>query len=500
MANNKRNSWAGILIGPAVTFFALVALWKNETRFNFYAAANSTTAVQDIDDASDGQLMSFTGPMDRELTIPGEYVEKLTGYLKVLRQAEIYAWDKHKDSDDRVTWERKWMSSLESNSRNNGIRQTLSSKTFLPDSYQVGKLNVQVDKIEFVDATKRLDLNQLELVKNELVNEGDYFYLRKSGSDSAAVVISDSQPNSAAGSISGQQIGDERIRYRGIPVPDTASYFGKYQSGRAVADTSNQRTGWINLMIQDTGVLHHLVAGDREQALSTMKAYFGRLKWIVRVAGTVASVVGILILFSSIFGFLYGIPLIGRVAEAGAFLFALVIGIPLAILTIAVAYLFANPLVLLGIGAVVAAVLFVLRARSKKVQTGLKDQLNQRYGHTVEDSELKEIEFVELAQFALADGKIDENESKFLHQWAKKHRWSDHKYETMLAKAKAELPASVADTTSDDRLSNLIRLALADGEVSLYELKTIRSAAKNAGYDEAAIRDLTDQVRASATG
>ena len=421
MAKNKRNSWMGIFFGPAVTFFALVALWKNETRFNFYAAAERTTPVQNIDDASDGQLLSFTGPMDRSLSMPGDYVEKLTGYLKVDRQAEIYAWDRHEDSDDRVTWRREWMSRLENNSRNSGIRQTLSAKTFMPASYQVGKLNVQADKIEFVNATSQLDLNQLNLVNTRLVKEAGYYYLRKSGA------------------VSGQQIGDERVRYRGIPVPSKASYFGKYQSGQAVADTSKQRTGWVNLMIQDTGVLHHLVAGDRPQALSTMKEYFGRLKWIVRGVGTAASVFGVMILFSSIFGFLYAVPIIGRVAEGGSILFALAIGIPLAIITMTVAYFFANPLLLLGIGFAIAVVLYLLRRRSNSVKTGLKDQLNQRYGHTVEDSELKEIEFIELAQFALADGKINDSEAKILSQWAKKHRWSDDKYETMLAKAKAEL-------------------------------------------------------------
>jgi len=313
MADRNRNSWMGVLIGPAITFLALAVLWKNETRFNFYAAANKTTAVQNPDDAADGQQLSVTGEMDRELTMTGDYVERLTGYLRVSRQAEIYAWDKDKDSDDHVTWRREWMSRVESNSRNNGIHQTLSSKTFLPDSYRVGQLKVQTDKIEFVDATELLDLGQLELVNTKLVREGGFFYLHKSGLASAEV----SAPTS------GQQLGDERIRYRGIPVPDTATYFGKYQSGQGVADLSNQRTGWVNLLIQDTGVLHHLVAGDRPQALFSMKAYLGRLKWIVRGIGTVASVVGVMILFSSIFGFLYGIPVIGRVAEAGA-----VLGLP----------------------------------------------------------------------------------------------------------------------------------------------------------------------------
>jgi len=480
MAKKNRNSWVGVLIGPAIAFFAIVALWKNETRFNFYAAANNTPTVQSTDDATDGQLMSLTGPMDRDLTFRGEYVEQLTGYLRVNRTVEIYAWDRDKDSDDHVTWNREWMSTLENNSRNNGLNQTLSKKVFWPESYQVGQLEVQKEKIEFVDSTQLLDLNKLTLSSEKLVCEGDYFYLSKYGSQNT--------------------LGNERVQYQGIPVPETATYFGKFESGQGVPDLSQQRTGWINTIIQDSGVLHHLVAGDRAVALASMKAYLGKLKWIVRGIGTAACVVGIMILFSSIFKFLYGIPFIGRVAEAGAFLFALAIGIPLAIITILAAYLFANPLALVGIGVFVGGVLYMLRRRSKAVKTGLKDQLDQRYGHTLENSELKEIEFIELAQFALADADFTDDESRFLQRWAKKHKWSDSKYETMLARAKAELAAAGPNETPDDRLSNLIRLALADGEVSRYELKTIRKAAKNAGYDDATIRELTDRVRASALG
>lgn len=52
MAKKNRNSWVGVLIGLAIAFFAIVALWKNETRFNFYAAANNTPTVQSTDDAT----------------------------------------------------------------------------------------------------------------------------------------------------------------------------------------------------------------------------------------------------------------------------------------------------------------------------------------------------------------------------------------------------------------------------------------------------------------
>ncbi|NCF85192.1 MAG: hypothetical protein GWQ08_06615 [Verrucomicrobiaceae bacterium] len=120
MANRKKNRWAGIVFGPVLVFAALSAIWKNETRFDYHRAAAKTQEFVALGEALSGDLMSFTGDMNRELTMSGEYVDSFTGYLSVKRHAEIYAWDKD-ESDDSVTWKKKWMSSLESNSRNNSL-------------------------------------------------------------------------------------------------------------------------------------------------------------------------------------------------------------------------------------------------------------------------------------------------------------------------------------------------------------------------------------------
>ena len=151
MANNReKNRWLGIIIGPAVVFFALSGLWKNETRFDYHRAASSTTEVNALSEAKSGELFSMTGPMDQGLSYPGTYIDTFSGYLVVWRSAQIYAWDKDED-DDGVTWTMRWMSSVESNSRNSGVRQELSSGELYPPEYQVGDLTVDNKQIEFVD-------------------------------------------------------------------------------------------------------------------------------------------------------------------------------------------------------------------------------------------------------------------------------------------------------------------------------------------------------------
>ncbi len=476
MAREKKSKWAGLLFGPAIAFFALTTLWKNETRFDYHRAAADTTEIASPIDGSTGQLISLTGRMDRELTMAGKYVESFTGFLMVRRHAEIYAWDEDKDSDDRVTWDLRWMSSVERNSRNGGVHQTLSSERFVPPEYTVGELPVASDMIEFVDGKEKIARTDLTLTREDLIPEDEYFYLHKH------------KP---------KNLGDERISYSGIPVPETATYFGKFDTDQGVADTTHRRTGWINMMIQDSGILHHLVAGDRKVALATMKAHIGRVKWIVRGIGTAAVVLGFFILFATILGVLFHIPIIGRIAESGSFLLALAIGLPLAIITIISSYLVAHPLILVVLVVAIGTVVWLVRRRGKSSQVALKAAVDDQFGHVLDADEMKDFEFLELAQLALSDANFGEEEQKFLCTWAKKHRWSDEKYHDMLAKARQLYDSPDADHSSDTHLMNLVRLALADGSVSPYEIKSIRRAAKSLGYDDSTVHELMNRVRQS---
>lgn len=473
-SERSKNRWAGIFIGPALVVFSLMAIWKNETRFDFHRAAAKTQPMSSLAGASPGQVVSYTGPMDQNLTMSGEYVESFSGYLYVQRTAQIYAWDRDKDSDGHVKWNLRWMNHVESNNRNQGVRQELSSRRFQPSSYQVGDLSVTVQELQFVDASQYIPSEQLEIRREGLVGKDSYLYLYKNES---------------------QGLGDERVHYQAIPVPATATYFGKLESGQGVPDTTHQRTGFINGIIQDTGILHHLVAGDRPIALATMKAYLGRLKWIVRGIASSTVVLGLLILFSTIVGWLYHIPVIGRVVEAGAFIAALAIGIPLVIITMSAAYLIAHPIILLGIVLLGAATVAWIRWRGTRSQAALQDELAIQFGHDLTADETKELEFMELAQLAMSDGDWKPEEQAFLKQWARKHRWREDKVERLLSEARLRQQDVGNETTNDQHLLNLIRLALADGNVSPYELRSIRKTARRLGYDDSKIAEMMRGVR-----
>ena len=93
-------------LDPQSHWLSVCVLWKNETRFDYYDAARKTSQVDSLDEARDGESISFTGSMDRTAKIVDDYVIELQGYLTVQRDAEIYCWHYSKKSGSRSsgTW------------------------------------------------------------------------------------------------------------------------------------------------------------------------------------------------------------------------------------------------------------------------------------------------------------------------------------------------------------------------------------------------------------
>ncbi len=228
-----------------------------------------------------------------------------------------------------------------------------------------------------------------------------------------------------------------------------------------------------------------------------MKRYIAKVKWTLRGLGTLGLVGGLLLFFSTIFGFLIAIPIIGPTAETDSFLLALVIGLPIALLTIVSSYLIAHPIVLVLLGGCVIAGIFYLRNRGRNTQHQIRPSLDQQFGRSLNPDGMKDLEFIELAQLALQDNQVIDQEDALLRQWADKHRWSNEKTEQMIQRAQSEATHSTAEHSSDQHLSPLIKIALADGKLTRYEIKTIRSVAQRIGHDTATISQLIDQVRRS---
>ena len=471
MSNRKKkqNPFAAILIGPAIGFVAVMALWHNEGRFDYYRAAKATTPIEALGAEGEGSTVSITGSMDQDLVMTGDYVESFQGYLTVRRSAEIYSWEEDEDSEGNVTWSIGWHSYLESNSRNSGVVQQLDSRTIQLDEYMVGDWNVDGDRLDFIDSRESIPPSELTLSVDgrelELRPEAEYFFLRKGAP---------------------KELGDERVSYSGIPAPATATYFGLLQADRGVPHVAEVKTGWVDALIGDTGLLHHLSAGDREVALQAMKADLARVKWLVRILGTLGTIIAYLIFFSGFFRFLMYVPLIGRIAELGILLASLALGLVTAFLTIVTSYVIHHPLILVVILMAVVALVLYSRRRGRRVQAGAREALAREIGHPLSERELAERQFVGMARVAMADPTLDKKEEKFLHKWAGQRGLSEDDVARLLASA--EQDTAEQGFGREQNLAMLIQLALADGDVSAYELKKLFQAGKQLGHSPKEVR------------
>lgn len=470
----KNNPFAAILLGPALGFVAVTALWHNEGRFDYYKAAKATMPIESLGSGEEDGTVSVTGVMDQELTLDGDYVDSFQGYLTVRRSAQIYAWDEDRDSDGDVSYHLEWSSQVESISRNDSVNQRLRSRTIAPDEYRVGDWLVEGDKLDFVDSRESIPPTDLTLSKQgnevELSPEDGYFYLRKG------------QP---------RNLGDERLHYSGIPVSHTATYFGIIRGDRGVAHVAEVKEGFIAELIHDTGLLHHLAAGEREQALKAMKASLARLKWIVRVVGTLGTIVAYLILFSGLFSILLHIPFVNRIAEFGIMVASLILGLLTSFMTILTSYMINHPLVLVGIlGVVIGIVLYSLNRR-KQARASAHEALVREFGHEPSSRELAERQFTGMARVALADNQLDDKENKFLRIWAVKRGLSGDDVDRLLAFAKLE--TAEAKVGSEKDLTLLIQLALADQDLSPFELKKLYQAGQQLGYSRRKVMAMVTQ-------
>tara|TARA_B110000305_G_scaffold55868_1_gene61690 strand:- start:9001 stop:10437 length:1437 start_codon:yes stop_codon:yes gene_type:complete len=462
MAEGKKkgNPLINGIIGLIFLGGSIGAIWKNEHRFDYYQAAKATEPAEAVGDLTADHLFSHTGSMDQDLTMKGSYVQSFQGFLEVSRSAEIYAWDRDQD-DDGVTWSKEWMSSLENNSRNSDFKKLLTSTKIRPKTYQVAELKIAPKQIQFVDENAEIPPSSLQLSKKGtdqklVATQGRYFYLFKGGEN---------------------ELGDERLSYRGLPVPETATYFGKWGEGIAVAHQAEKKSGLISGMISDRGILHHLVAGERETALDSIKAHLARLKNIVRIAGIAGATLGSGIFFFSLTRVLIFIPLIGPFVNRLSGWLGMLLGFLLGLITLVIAFLTSQPLILALFILALGAGLFSLWKNAKRKRAHVQTQLFKTLGHFPSQNELGELEFIKLWQLVAGDSEITASEQKMLNKWTKRHRWSSAKVVELTQRAREEL----SKTSKRENLESLIQFSLADGRIDRAEMKSLEHGAKKIG-------------------
>jgi len=495
MARRKKNSpLLGILMAFGLVVGGTQALWQNEARFDYHRAASEAHVVEAPEEASPGETVSLTATLRTTIPIEGRYVERFVGYHVIRRSAEIYSWDESEDEDGNTTWSRGWYPSLQSNARNQGLRKRLGEGTLYPPVYVLGALEISPQDIHFVDGYDRVSAGGLTLSESGralgLEVEGRFFYVRAS--------------------TGGTTLGDERLSFRGIPNQPVATYFGAVSNGIGRGRQHEVPTGFIASVIGNDGILHHMVNGGRETALLKVRLDLIRIRWIVRVGGTVAIVLGLSAFFSVFASLLYRIPVLGRMARTGVGMLAASIGIPFAVLVILASIAVHSPLTAVMPALLLGGAAVYFRQRARRTQAAAESMLTARVdarrrtgltaseASTTRDQELLEDTFSHLARLAYGEGEIDRREARFLSRWGRRNGIPGSRMRILLAGARGG--SDVPDASSRDDLELLVLMALADGFMSSRELRALRRIGQKLGVPSDELRDMVMRVEPAAAG
>jgi hypothetical protein len=381
----------GIPIGILLFLVSFVVIFWNEGRAVHRAeileyGKGNTVEVSDVSKVNpenSGKLVHMTGEASTGETIKDPVFNVSAPALKLTRNAEIYQWEERSESkterkgtkDVTTTYyyhDKKW------------VKEPVDSSKFHPDDSgnadeeikNVGTLPYKDDVVRAKDAhigaykltdkqvdqmgageqlpvTTEMEANLPANLKGKVKagQDGDY-YQPFARNDSTKRTKDDPSLD--------PQIGDVRYSFR-VVKPATISLVYK-QNGDTFEPYTDKQGETIDLLVLGTKSSQEMFAAEEQANVTTT--------WILRLVGLVMMAAGIFLVLNPIAAFVDILPVFRQMASAVIGLFAILVALPLTLITIAIGWLFYRPL--LGIGLIVVAVallggalFFVRKVRGK---------------------------------------------------------------------------------------------------------------------------------------
>ncbi|HEY6322025.1 MAG TPA: TMEM43 family protein, partial [Thermoanaerobaculia bacterium] len=281
--------------------------------------------------------------------------------IKLIRKVEMYQWQEKQKSETRkklgggtetvttYTYDKAWLPTIansssfrEPNGHQNPDSMPIPSATTLADPVHLGAFKLSQEQLGKLDETEPLRVDQpptgpLAQDSRSALKLADSGYYR--GADPTA-----------------PQVGDVRIHFE-IVNPKTVSTVG-VQTGDTFA-AYHARAGGTVLLV-DAGT--HQAAEMFKAAQSANQT----LTWVLRAVGWLLMFFGLLLIFKPISTLGDVVPLVGGMLGAGLGLFSLLLASALSLVVIAIAWVYARPLLGIGLLVLAGAALALLIARGRK--------------------------------------------------------------------------------------------------------------------------------------
>ena len=295
-----------------------------------------------LDTSNDGKLIHFSGEATTQDMVTDLDFAIEARALKLRRVTEMYQWEEKKEerkekvsggSEKTITrykYSKVWselhidsgsFNRKGSRGRSNPASIPYESDEFVADKITVGAFQLSSSLIVKIDAFEalRLPTEVREQIGDRTVHRtGNGLYI---GADSA-------EP----------EIGDLKVRFEVVPSPTEVSVVSRQKGNRLEPYLS--KTGTVELLqvgLASADLMFN--SAEEELELET---------WILRLVGLVAMAAGLTMLFKILETVIDRIPFfgihMGTVVGVGTTLVAILIALPLALLTIAIAWFFARPI------------------------------------------------------------------------------------------------------------------------------------------------------------
>lgn len=368
---------AGKSLGKAATALGLFVLsfgllWWNEGRavqtersLTEGQGAVVSVSADNVDNANENRLIHISGATTVDAPIVDPDLNISLNGLRMKRVVETYQWEEEKETKNvkvggkkkkktTYTYKKGWhegiIDSSEFNQSDlypNPVEAPLESMTFSSTTAKLGAFPL-ADNV--LSKTGSFESANVDKFNADALNEdyqvdakGDLFFSRRRYIGNKEVTI-------GRGTREKPEVGDVRVSYQVVPVGEYSVIAQQNAGGLQ----SYQTKAGDAILLVDAGIV------PADKMFAAAQAANETMTWILRLVGFLMMMFGFRGIFAPFSEFLRNIPVVGAIVEFGITLAALLVALPLSLITVSIAWIFFRPV--LGIGLLVTGVAVMVGA------------------------------------------------------------------------------------------------------------------------------------------
>ena len=359
------NSFKEIFGGVIALIIGICLLWWNEGNNvkNLKTTAEMEKVYVDVksdsvDSSNEGKLVATHGKVinEEELTDSTFGVTIKTPIMK--RIVEVYQWEEDSSTDDdghtTYRYSKEWSSDIIDSSdfhnktgHENPTQKPYNDEVKTSSDVKVNAFTLSNDQV------------------NRLSTNGQFTDFNEETLNALNLKVSNNYITTSE-DLSNPQIGDTRISF--VYNNSTDLSVLAVQSGNS----------FVSFVSKSGKKVNRVMDGNRSgiDMITTIKKENNFLKWILRLIGVTLLVAGFAAILKPISAITSYVPIVGSLVDTAVGLVALLLGLSLGLIIIALAWIRFRPLLGIGLLAAAGLLLFLLNKKGKN-QTPSKENVQQ---------------------------------------------------------------------------------------------------------------------------